>query len=998
MDEKRKIKNKIGRFREIRKKRKVSMKNLTVIKRNKKIFQALDLPKVLNLNPRSVYNKANELVTFIEEESVDLICISESWERENLTLNEIIQIENYSIISNVHQRRGKGGRPAIIVNSEKYQIENLTQTVIDIPWGVEVVWALLSPKNATNDSSIQKIVVASIYSKPDSRKKSVLLDHISQVYSLLSSKYENGLHWILSGDTNDLKLDPILHLNAKLQQCVKFPTRLNPPKMLDPIITTLSGYYQEPQCLPPLDPDPECNGKPSDHLMVLMSPISVINNKPVRSVRSVTNRPITKHGLSQMQEWICKENWSKVTCEKLSSNVKMEALQKLLLSKYQEFFPEKSRNISSDDSPYFNEKLKKMKRRKCREFSKHRRSNKWVRMNKEYSDELVRAKHSFYRNKIKKLRKGNPKAWHRELKKLTRFGQHQAEEIIVEEIKELSNKEQAEKIADKFAAVSQEYDELKNGDIEVPNFSDEDIPVIKEEDVAEVLAAMDTSKSNVAGDIPAKVFKSFSTSLAIPVTNVINTCIREGCWPDILKLEMVTPVPKVSPPKKLDELRNISGLLNLDKIYEKIISKMMISDMKVNIDPAQFANQQGLSIQHYLVKMIDRIHMALDNNSKSESCAVLATLIDWKQAFPRQCPKLGVQSFIKNGVRPSLIPILINYFQGRKMKVKWHGEMSEIRQLPGGGPQGSTFGIWEYLSQSNDNANCVSESERFKFVDDLSILEIINLLSVGIATYNVRSHVPSNIPAHNQIIVAENLKSQQYLSEINEWTIKNKMQLNEKKTKNMIFNFSKKNQFTTKLTVNKKDIEVVKETKLLGTVITEDLKWNKNTREIVIKAYKRMQLLNKAASFTSNIQDLRCIYLTYIRSVLEQSAVVWHSSLTYKNRKDLERVQKAALRVILKSRYSNYKSALEILRIETLEKRREVLCLRFAKNCLKNSKVKNFFPEKKQLHKMKKRKMKKFKVNKAFTKRYSKTSIPFMQKMLNEDNDLLASNMKCNGS
>ena len=100
--------------------------------------------------------------------------------------------------------------------------------------------------------------------------------------------------------------------------------------------------------------------------------------------------------------------------------------------------------------------------------------------------------------------------------------------------------------------------------------------------------------------------------------------------------------------------------------------------MRKQIDPSQFANQKGLSIQHYLVKMIDKILEAVDNNSKGESCAVLATLVDWKQAFPRQCPKLGVESFIKNGVRPSLIPLLISYFQGRRMKVKWHGKISTI--------------------------------------------------------------------------------------------------------------------------------------------------------------------------------------------------------------------------------------------------------------------------------------------------------------------------------
>ena len=91
-------------------------------------------------------------------------------------------------------------------------------------------------------------------------------------------------------------------------------------------------------------------------------------------------------------------------------------------------------------------------------------------------------------------------------------------------------------------------------------------------------------------------------------------------------------------------MRNISGLLNLNKIAEKIVAKFMIADMKEKIDPSQFANQKGLSIQHYLVKFLDRILKGVEKNSKNEVCAILATLVDWKQAFPRQCPTLGVKS------------------------------------------------------------------------------------------------------------------------------------------------------------------------------------------------------------------------------------------------------------------------------------------------------------------------------------------------------------------
>ena len=107
--------------------------------------------------------------------------------------------------------------------------------------------------------------------------------------------------------------------------------------------------------------------------------------------------------------------------------------------------------------------------------------------------------------------------------------------------------------------------------------------------------------------------------------------------------------------------------------------------------------------------------------------------------------------------------------------------------------------------------------------------------------------------------------------------------------------------------VNNVNINIPNEVKLLGT---DKLIWDRNTEEIVKKAYKRMQLLHAAAIFTSSKKDLKEIYQTFLRSVLEQSAVVWHSSLTNKNRSDLERVQKGAVRVIMGQNHKTYKNSL----------------------------------------------------------------------------------------
>ena len=102
-------------------------------------------------------------------------------------------------------------------------------------------------------------------------------------------------------------------------------------------------------------------------------------------------------------------------------------------------------------------------------------------------------------------------------------------------------------------------------------------------------------------------------------------------------------------------------------------------------------------------------------------------------------------------------------------------------------------------------------------------------------------------------------------------------------------------------------------------------------------------MLHAARKFTSNIYDLKQIYTTFVRSKLEHSAVVWHSSLTQKNTSDLERVQKAVVKIIKGSKYTNCDNGLKYLKLDSFEERKK-LCLNFAKKCLKIEKSKTFFP------------------------------------------------------
>ena len=561
------------------------------------------------------------------------------------------------------------------------------------------------------------------------------------------------------------------------------------------------------------------------------------------------------------------------------------------------------------------------------------------------------------------------------------------QQINIDEINHLPDQEQAEIIAEKFSSIQNEYQPLKTEDISVPPFSEKDIPQFHPSQVWLHLTQLKTNKATVPGDFPAKLIKQFAAYLAEPLTDIINTSVRLGEYPQLYKFEICTPVPKSYPPQTTSQVRNISGLLTFDKIMEKLISELIISDMSPNMDPSQYGNQKGVSVQHYLINMLHRILEALDNNSRRETFAVVANMIDWNNAFPRQCPKLGIKSFMRNGVRPALIPVLISYFQDREMSVKWHGCRSAPRKINGGGPQGATLGLLEYLSQSNNSADCVNEGDRFRFIDDLSVLEIVNLLTVGITSFNLKQQVPNDLPVHNQFIPPENLESQKWLDTINAWTNEQKMMLNEKKTKTMIFNYTRKYQFTTRLCVNDQPLEVINSTRLLGTIIQDNLCWDMNTAEMVRKANARMELLRKVASFGTNYEELKNIYILFVRSLLEQSATVWHSSLTEDNKNDLERVQKTALKVILGERYKTYNQALNLLELESLSDRRENLCLTFAIKSSKNPKTKHMFPRNEKTHNMGTRNPEKFRVQYANNDRLKNSSIIFMQNLLNQQDD-----------
>ena len=113
-------------------------------------------------------------------------------------------------------------------------------------------------------------------------------------------------------------------------------------------------------------------------------------------------------------------------------------------------------------------------------------------------------------------------------------------------------------------------------------------------------------------------------------------------------------------------------------------------------------------------------------------------------------------------------------------------------------------------------------------------------------------------------------------------------------------------------------LPIIQQTKLLGVIVTNDITGSENTKYIKKRVNARMELLRKLVHYNPPIEDMKTIYISYIRSILEQSSNIWHSDLTVENRVSLERVQKNAFKNILQDKYSTYEKALLDLNLETL--------------------------------------------------------------------------------
>ena len=419
------------------------------------------------------------------------------------------------------------------------------------------------------------------------------------------------------------------------------------------------------------------------------------------------------------------------------------------------------------------------------------------------------------------------------------------------------------------------------------------------------------------------------------------------------------------PPSNLDELRNISKTAFLSKCFESFLADWLLPIVTPYIDPCQYG-MRGSSVSHYLLQLLKFTHEYLDLKTPH---AVVVALVDQAKAFNRVSHQMVIEDLNDMKVPSWLLLILVSYLTGRKMIMTYKGVTASPRDLPGSSPQGAFLGIFLFIVKYNgvalrpaiprndralypyklsscESQVCLSHPKdtHVLYVDDLAEAEAVNLKK-QLVPDSVNRPLPLNFHERTRKVFPANQSIlQRNLHNVETFSAANNLKINQAKSKIIFFNTARKFDFPPEFSFSDgAHLEVLDSYKLVGVVISKDLRWEQNTQAIYLKSMKRMWLLRRLKQVDLEAELICEYYLKEIRSITEFGAVIWNSGLTKGQVKLLEKVQKIALKIILGDKYYNYKHARSVFQLPLLSERRLTLCTNFALKLYKSCRSKEFF-------------------------------------------------------
>ncbi len=202
--------------------------------------------------------------------------------------------------------------------------------------------------------------------------------------------------------------------------------------------------------------------------------------------------------------------------------------------------------------------------------------------------------------------------------------------------------------------------------------------------------------------------------------------------------------------------------------------------------------------------------------------------LDLSKAFDTLDHNILIDKLSYYGIDGTALQLFQNYLTDRKQFVELDDIKSDTLVLKTGVPQGSILGPLLFIIYINDIAHASQIFDFIIYADDTTLSGALKIIIKD----------SKNKQSIETVINNE-------LEKISDWLKTNKLSLNVKKTKYMIFHTVQRKVTPLHLTINNTTIERVTQFDFLGLTVNENLTWKDHMNKIANKISRSLGILNK---------------------------------------------------------------------------------------------------------------------------------------------------------
>lgn len=366
-------------------------------------------------------------------------------------------------------------------------------------------------------------------------------------------------------------------------------------------------------------------------------------------------------------------------------------------------------------------------------------------------------------------------------------------------------------------------------------------------------------------DIPSFLVKDCIGALVIPLRIIFNLSLGTADFPLRWKEAKVCPIFKSGDKQNITNYRAVSILSNFAKLLEIVIYARIYPDVRNAISPYQHGFVDRRSSVTNLSILTQFISEVVDEQGQVD-----VIYMDFAKAFDRIDHATLLSKMNTFGFSNSLIEFFTSYLSGRYQYISYNGYQSYRYLVTSGVPQGSNLGPLLFLLSINDISLSI-HCQQLLFADDLKIYSRINNIN------------------DCRLLQAD-------IERVENWCRTNKLALNPTKCKVMTYTHKRTPILST---YNINDINIDRSTTItdLGVIFDVALSFRLQLEHITNQAYKMYGfILRNCKSFT-NINALKLLYFSYVRSKLEYCSIVWNPYYRYQAQ-SIENIQRKFLKYL----------------------------------------------------------------------------------------------------